>query len=157
MRNMLITIGMKTGILLLCILLPGCYSDYLSKSRFYYNRQLIVQEADSFSYFNRIETREENFLSLRFTNFYGKDTLLRFDGADNVNFGIDVSFHHLHGRFVLYLVDPDDNIITLIEEDGERTYTFRMRSGPYRLVSAGIEASGTISIITERQEESAWE
>lgn len=132
--------------ILLLLILSSCYSRETEKEDFYWDEKKIVDQRDSYSYWKRNEEKREGGLVLSYSNFTGKETILRFKAGDGNLILIKIDISLTRGKFKVCIIQPDMKVITIDNFVNEREVQLKTIEGEYRVVIAGIQAYGRTAI-----------
>ncbi|MHB1150704.1 MAG: hypothetical protein ACYC00_00155 [Eubacteriales bacterium] len=136
---------------LLCIVfiftscLLGCGID-ADKKDIYDNDIYIAQEGDIFSFYNRVGEEDEKQIDIKYSGFYGAQTIWVIQTEENSE--INLSFHSIvkSGKFKIVLITPEQDLISITEQDNNGTFKINVAPGKYKIKIIGKNASGNLQI-----------
>jgi len=148
--SMLIKCNIK-NLTLLCIALLftsiffGCGPD-ADKRDIYDNDMYIAQEGDNFSFYNRVGEEDEKHIDIKFNGFYGAQTIWAIQTEENSD--INLSFDSIikSGDFKVVLITPEQELISITEQDNNGTFKINVSPGKYKIKIVGKNASGNLRI-----------
>lgn len=142
------------GLILLAGVLGGCAGDAsLAKQNIFDDEAALVQEADSYTYANRLGGGEsQDQLDLEYSGFSGMETIWTFEVEDAGQLSLAFDSSVESGDFKVVLITPDKEIEEVLngEQQGETTLALGQGTTILRLV--GRDAGGHIVLsITQNQ------
>lgn len=132
----------RIGILLILItvLLAGCSSSYVSDKK-------IISDENSYTYRKYNDTGStSNSLNRAFEGFDGKDTILMLDAENKASITVKISTTLDKGKYKVLLVTSNNDIVTLLENDGTYEQNIELEAGTSRIIIVGDNSSGVCQI-----------
>ena len=132
----------RIGVLLILItvLLAGCSSSYVSDKE-------IISDENSYTYRKCNDTGStSNSLNRAFEGFDGKDTIWMLDVENKASITVKISTTLDKGKFKVLLVTNDNDIVTLLENDGTYEQNIELEAGTSRIIIVGDNSSGVCQI-----------
>lgn len=96
-------------VILLTIFLPAAV----------YDDQKLLAGIDSANKMNYRLSKNDGIITVKCNKMTGADTLLRYKADDDMNLNMYYTFQVTSGKAKLILVNPDDTVITLVEQSGD--------------------------------------
>lgn len=110
---------------------------------------MLVKESDSYSYNNDVQNIYKDKADIRFSSFYGDDTIWIMkadkDNTVDIKYAINIS----SGKFKLILIDPNDKVTVICEGSGNSSKTLDLPKGKNRIKIVGSAAKGKVSMELE--------
>lgn len=142
------------GLMMLASALGGCAGDAsLAKQNIFADEDALVQEADSYTYANRLgggETQDQ--LDLEYSGFSGMETIWTFDVEDAGQISLEFDSTVDNGDFKVVLITPDKEIEEVLNGAQQGETTIALAQGKTILRLVGRDAGGHILLsITDNQ------
>lgn len=112
----------------------------------YNNNAKLVKEADSYSFNNDIENILDDKAELKFSSFYGDDTIwiMKADKDSTVDLNYDAKIDS--GKFKIIFIDPDNKVTIIREGSGSSNITLNLSKGRNRIKIVGSSAKGEVDM-----------
>lgn len=81
-----------------------------------------------------------------FEGFDGKDTIWMLDAENKASITVKISTTLDKGKFKVLLVTNDNDIVTLLENDGTYEQNIELEAGTSRIIIVGDNSSGVCQI-----------
>ena len=134
-------------ILSLAFIFTGCSKVSSYQESIYSDESKIINEADSYSYLTRTGTTKDNKSTVRFKTFNGMETIWTINTEEEGTLTIEYNTVIKQGKFKLVLIDPNNDVQTIIEQPGSGTASIEMKKGKSRIKIVGLDAQGEIQAI----------
>lgn len=150
MRNKKI-LTITITVIIVSIIIIGAVSFFISnyggnyKKNIYGDNSKIITEYDTYSYNRQVCNNTDGKLKSKF-RFTGMDTIYKLDSEDGGVASIKYNVNITSGKFKIVLINPNDEITTVIEGTGEGTKDIELSSGESRIKLVGKDAKGEIEI-----------
>lgn len=129
---------------ILAIIFTSCVNE--DKEKIYYDDALLIEQGDSYSYVSRSMNKIADKVSLKFSMFYGKETLLSIERKEKSSLKLSIDFSKDSGLLKLCLIYPDNSIEIITEETYSGAKSFNIPEGKTRLIIAGKKAKGSVKV-----------
>jgi hypothetical protein len=142
------------GFLFLAGVLSGCTgAASQEKLNIFDDESAIVQEADHYTYLNRVGTENTSErIDLQYSGFSGSDTIWTFEVEEAGQISLEFDSTVASGDFKVVLVTPEQEIEEVLVGEQAGDQTFDLTAGKTVLRLIGREASGQIVLeITQSQ------
>lgn len=127
-------------LILITVVLTGCSSSYVSDKE-------IISDENSYTYRKCNDAGSTgNSLNREFEGFDGKDTIWMLDAGDKASVTIQASVALDKGSFKVLLVTDNNDIITLLENNGTYGQNIELEPGTSRIIIVGNNSSGVCQI-----------
>lgn len=140
-----------TGIIGVSVYVVNNYAGNYQKS-IYENNSKIIDKSDSYSYFNQVRSNIDGTLKSKF-KFTGMDTIYNLDTKDGGTISINYNANIVSGKFKLVLINPDDEVTTIVEGTGKGTKKISLGNGEGRLKLVGKNAKGDIELSIDTKDD----
>lgn len=127
------------------------YAGNYQKS-IYENDSKIIDKSDSYSYFNQVRSNIDGTLKSKF-KFTGMDTIYNLNTKDGGTISINYNANIISGKFKLVLINPDDEVTTIVEGTGKGTKKISLGNGESRLKLVGKNAKGDIKLSIDAKDD----
>ena len=124
----------------------GCSKVSSYQESIYSDESKIIKEADSYSYIIRTGSTKDNISTIGFKTFNGMETLWTINTEERGTLTIDYDTVIEQGKFKLVLINPNNEVQTILENEQSGTATIEMIKGKSRLKIVGLDARGEIEI-----------
>ena len=105
---------------------------------------MIGNDSDSHSYRGYDQNTLKNGFTLKFSGFYGCDTIWLIDAAQPGQIRVDYDSNIESGRFKVILVSPEHEVAVIAESSKKGSAPLHLKQGEYRLKIVGDNARGNI-------------
>ncbi|MGL4731398.1 MAG: lipoprotein [Clostridium sp.] len=154
-KNLIMTIVtvviVITGIIGVSGYVINNYAGNYQKS-IYENDSKIIEKSDSYSYFNQVRSNIDGTLKSKF-KFTGMDTIYNLNTKDGGTISINYNANIISGKFKLVLINPDDEVTTIVEGTGKGTKKISLGNGESRLKLVGKNAKGDIKLSIDAKDD----
>lgn len=120
------------------------FQDDITGSGIYNKNGIIGEECDSHSYRGYGENTAKDRFGLKFSGFYGCDTIWLINAAQPGQIRVDYDSNIENGRFKVILVSPEHEVAIIAEASKKGSAPLKLKQGEYRLKIVGDNARGTI-------------
>ena len=128
----------------LTFIFAGCSKVSSYQESIYSDESKIINEADSYSYLIRTGSTKDNISTVGFKTFNGMETIWTIDTEEEGTLTIEYNTVINQGKFKLVLIDSNNNVQTIVEQDGSGTASIELKKGKSRLKIVGVDAQGEI-------------
>lgn len=134
------------GIMCSCGLSNQNTNTNSDKEKMYNNNDKIVQEDNNYTYVTSESTIKNNEIQMKYSSFSGIDTICSLKAKEDteVTFNYDSTVNN--GKFKVVLINPKNEVETILEGTEQRSKTIKLTKGKYRFRNVGVNADGKIRI-----------
>lgn len=136
---------------LIIVISSGCGVSE-DKKNIYSNNDIIVQEADSFSFRTRNDagdSKEE--VNIKYNGFYGADTIWIIEAEADEEIMLKYNSNVNSGDFKVVLINPKKEIENILEGTQQGDKTIKLTKGKYAIKIVGRNAKGEIKIAKSKK------
>ena len=137
-------------VLIMVFSLVSC-NDNKDYKRLYNDNKGIAADGDTYSFFNRVGVTEDKTLELKYSKFYGSETIWIIDVEEQGDIKIDFDSSIDNGMFKAVMITPLDEVVNIFEhkkeeKDKQDSSTISGKTGRYRLKIIGDNANGELKM-----------
>lgn len=128
---------------------------YIGNNRksIYTDNSKIVALNDNYSYLYKRGINEKGYTNMSF-KFSGMETIWEISSKNDSTINIEFDSKIESGKFKVVLIDPNDNVIKILEQSQEGRSKFDIKKGNSRIKVIGSDCKGKLKInITTNEEE----
>jgi hypothetical protein len=121
-------------------------NDNSNKVNMYNDNDKIVQEDNNYTYTNCKINRNNDKIDIKYGSFSGIDTICFLEAREDTEITFDYDSTVDKGKFKAVLVNPKNEVETIVEGTDQSSKTIKLTKGQYRLKNVGANAAGKIKI-----------
>lgn len=115
-----------------------------NKVNMYSNNDKIIQEDDDYMYIIFDNKKINNEIEIKYSGFSGIDTIYFLEAKEDTEITMNYDSTVEKGKFKLVLINPDNEIETILEGTDQSSKTIKLTKGKYRLRNVGANTVGNI-------------
>jgi hypothetical protein len=115
-----------------------------NKVNMYSNNDKIIQEDDEYMYIIFENKKMNNEIEIKYSGFSGIDTIYFLEAKEDTEITMNYDSTVEKGKFKLVLINPDNEIETILEGTDQSSKTIKLTKGKYRLSNVGANTAGNI-------------
>lgn len=146
------TIALCMLLAVIAAVLAGCGPGAKQRG-IYDDESQIVESGDSYSFAERLGGADEGALDLEYAGFYGVQTIWTVSSEQATKLSIEFDSQVRKGKFKLVLVTPEQQLITVLDHEGDGKGEVAISAGDYALKIVGYNASGQIKLQLKAEDE----
>ncbi|AQR91762.1 hypothetical protein [Clostridium saccharobutylicum] len=117
-----------------------------NKNNMYNNNDKIVQEDNNNTYVNCKSNIKNNEIEMKYSGFSGIDTICFLEVKEDTEITFDYDSTVNNGKFKAVLINPKNEVETILEGTEQSSKTIKLIKGEYRFRNVGANADGKIRI-----------
>lgn len=117
-----------------------------NKKNIYNNNDKIVQEDNNNTYVTCKSSIKNNEIEMKYGGFSGIDTICFLEVKEDTEITFDYDSTVDDGKFKAVLINPKNEVETILEGTEQSSKTIKLTKGKYRFRNVGANADGKIRI-----------
>lgn len=117
-----------------------------NKVNMYNDNDKIVQEGNNYTYITRKFNGNNNEMEIKYSSFSGIDTICFLEAKEDTEITFDYDSTVDKGKFKAVLINPKNEVETILEGTDQSSKTIKLTKGEYSLRNVGANAAGKIKI-----------
>lgn len=114
------------------------------QANIYSNNDNIAQEESNYNYITFGSSRKNNEMEIKYSGFSGIDTIFFIEAKEDAEITINYDSKVEKGNFKAVLINPKNEIETIVEGTGQSSKTIKLAKGKYGFRNVGANANGKI-------------